>query len=582
MSTTDTLERPPSTEFEALAPKDWGEVFVEVAGDNWPYDIEAGSEDLGHIRSNMRKLDSFLLRDARYHEGSMYPLGDRDIVHQNAIDAATMLTNLLENDQLDEIEFTDRFAESEAASPMGNTAQVGTLVAAADAWSNSRRTGVLLNASRPEVRDYKINSERSSGRGRIRAVAEGAPNTTVEVPLALGDIEMETLIESGSQEDKLAVITTMTANDRWVGENNKQERDAATNHELAQIREIAMSLGEMNPAEQNLLAMNIIKHCESLSGADDEETIKMAAELLDIAMHALSSDMLRKKVGDYIQEFGNQSGSEVAEASINGVSDIEIGLATQQELENRREANRTGVAVRVPISALQGITSSSHRILSRMDTFHSTGGGSGLNEMVVSTELGHGWSNVNDKLNQPPIYGIVVPDKDRILDLRNGGDWARDYGEVAVILKPEIQDRVTTINGDSGQLGQYGIVMSYEDGEKTAVQRDMAGTLDNGKYVEAQIHGGVEVDDIAEVVIPFSSGEGSFIDNIAYFKQLVVNSPDITITVEVNDIEKFDSSTQHYREPLLVEQPELEWLPDELRAKIAERVSAKNGIEVKL
>ncbi len=100
-----------------------------------------------------------------------------------------------------------------------------------------------------------------------------------------------------------------------------------------------------------------------------------------------------------------------------------------------------------------------------------------------------------------PIYGYVMT--------RSAGDTGNrqgQYGEVSVVLKPEVSARTTVTHGDSFDTYDPPAPVPFNDVERASAERlaMAASGLGYGKpsYVEAQIHGGVTLDDIDYIEVP--------------------------------------------------------------------------------
>lgn len=113
-------------------------------------------------------------------------------------------------------------------------------------------------------------------------------------------------------------------------------------------------------------------------------------------------------------------------------------------------------------------------------------------------------------IEERPIYGFL---SDRNLADDVGEDFLGQYGDLTIRLKDDTLDRTTFNTGDS--LGtrtqaptpfrapEAASISPYElpdllDGTET----DFTSLAKGSGYVEAQVHGGVTLDDIAEVLIP--------------------------------------------------------------------------------
>lgn len=126
-----------------------------------------------------------------------------------------------------------------------------------------------------------------------------------------------------------------------------------------------------------------------------------------------------------------------------------------------------------------------------------------------------------------PIYGYVALDGVRPVGVGSGelGGVATDalsqYGNVQVILKDDVRRRTTALFGDSLNNMSEGLPSSVDDPSWRSFTPSRGGLTSEGltgldrsgdmpgfrsdSYAEAQIHGGVSVDDIEEVVLPSAS-----------------------------------------------------------------------------
>jgi hypothetical protein len=163
-----------------------------------------------------------------------------------------------------------------------------------------------------------------------------------------------------------------------------------------------------------------------------------------------------------------------------------------------------------PIVVRRKNESSLRRILEdgRMKTQFETGTSSGLldtegRKKLEDAALGIPTDTPDAKR---PVYGVVSPGGVKAVDGKRAVD---EYGDIQLVLKPSVRDRTTVTVGDS--------LVSPTENAVTAVAApidhpDWRAALPNGvknlgdsrfeskNYVEAQIHNGVTVDDIQEVV----------------------------------------------------------------------------------
>lgn len=164
------------------------------------------------------------------------------------------------------------------------------------------------------------------------------------------------------------------------------------------------------------------------------------------------------------------------------------------------------IAVRVTAEGLENVLRTG-----RFKTVHETYKTQGFNNGRVRGEVEEqifGIDPDGGEKEKRPVYGYVAVNGIR----RPGADSALgQYGSVQVVLKDEVRKRTTASNGDS--IGKRRTVRpspvdapqhwSYNVTGQPAGQYGVDGeVLMNRGYAEAQVHGGVSVDDIEEVVFP--------------------------------------------------------------------------------
>lgn len=162
------------------------------------------------------------------------------------------------------------------------------------------------------------------------------------------------------------------------------------------------------------------------------------------------------------------------------------------------------VAVRVTTDALENILRTG-----RFKTVHETYRSGGSNNPAKRGELEEQLFGIDPKTSPKetrPVYGYVAV---------NGIRWQKrdsalgQYGNVQVVLKDQVRERTTASNGNS--MGHRGSVMpspvndpqywswatrGQQQGQYSVDPEELA----QRSYAEAQIHGGVDVGDIEEVV----------------------------------------------------------------------------------
>jgi hypothetical protein len=107
---------------------------------------------------------------------------------------------------------------------------------------------------------------------------------------------------------------------------------------------------------------------------------------------------------------------------------------------------------------------------------------------------------VDTSAKDRPIYGYVFDPSATGRELASLGNGMVDqYGDVRLVLKPEVRDRTTITGGDS--LDKKGLAVPLT-GKLTESDYRAASLYAPASYYEAQIHRGVKVSDIAAAHIP--------------------------------------------------------------------------------
>lgn len=103
-----------------------------------------------------------------------------------------------------------------------------------------------------------------------------------------------------------------------------------------------------------------------------------------------------------------------------------------------------------------------------------------------------------------PIYGYLNTDNNGF----NTDEELARYGQVRIVLKPEVRKRTTITVGDSLELFEQrqavGTPLLNPGKEVVDGKADDLAKIppDFSEFIEAQIHGGVRVSDIAEIKLP--------------------------------------------------------------------------------
>ena len=176
-------------------------------------------------------------------------------------------------------------------------------------------------------------------------------------------------------------------------------------------------------------------------------------------------------------------------------ADVECELATIQSLIDDAQ-----IAVRVTVEALTGILRGR-----RFKTTHTTGTSGGLvnadDRTVTETQL-------FGEHEHHPVYAYLTTDDDR-----GGPGSTAMYGGIKVVLRNAVRDRSTVSSEDSLNMGvlpspatavdRYSFRWLHPGTSEYAASMITGVATGNAyAYFEAQVHGGVTVDDIDEVWVP--------------------------------------------------------------------------------
>jgi hypothetical protein len=259
--------------------------------------------------------------------------------------------------------------------------------------------------------------------------------------------------------------------------------------------------------KQRLAEELVALKAEDLSGGYDYDRSVRISELED---EAKLSDVEYNRVYQLAQIAANTERWRKAKAP-----DMSLG-ELQADMERRSKETLAGkpVAVRVTPAALSGILEGG-RFKSQFETNRSNG----LLDKGRRAEMERRWFGLaaNTDPARRPIYGYVA-----VGGVRSGDGALDQYGGIQVVLKDGVKSRTTATWGDSLNIPDYTIPepldgmtwRSYAlptagigNGELKKLDRDVdSPDWREHNYVEAQIHGGVSVSDIAEVVLDKAPG----------------------------------------------------------------------------
>ena len=174
-------------------------------------------------------------------------------------------------------------------------------------------------------------------------------------------------------------------------------------------------------------------------------------------------------------------------SDIKAQSDFDSGLKSVEKLTQvSADYKHDRVMTVVPLSAIDSVLGT-RRIMSQFEVGTSMGYlAYGFRSVLEASQFGYPPSM---RPASRPIYGVSVPEKMGLADFK----WSENYGELKFVMKDEVQGRTTYTIGDSAnevaRPAPIGVVAPTSMYESSIV------------HAEAQMHGSISLDDVAEVIV---------------------------------------------------------------------------------
>jgi hypothetical protein len=174
-------------------------------------------------------------------------------------------------------------------------------------------------------------------------------------------------------------------------------------------------------------------------------------------------------------------------SDIRAQADFDSGTKSVEKLTQvSADYKHDRVMTVVPLSAINSVLDT-RRIMSQFEVGASRGYLSyGFRSVLEASQFGYPPSM---RPASRPIYGVSVPEK---MDT-SAFMWSEQYGELKFVMKDEVQGRTTYTIGDSANdiarpapIGVVAPTSMYEYA---------------GVHAEAQMHGSISLDDVAEVIV---------------------------------------------------------------------------------
>lgn len=359
---------------------------------------------------------------------------------------------------------------------------------------------------------------------RSGLVLQDAPPTLV----TQGDLFPETLIQTSSQapESTPAVVEPTAKN----GPDTAQIPPGAAQNAVDSAKFTGPAVEIPSTLDQSLVDEYLAlaaKHTvsdkmydASAPGLTPDENVRMYE--LSVKIGEQSDDTVRNR----IEQLGKIEGALNAWRAEHGVTDSPSALKKQLADSVRKHFAGKKIGMRVTEPALAAIIASG-RVKSQFET--NTSGG--WNNPKYRAKYEAQWFGIGQGLDpgeasqvapeKRPIYGYVMLDGVRPAR-KTQQDVLSFYGDIQVVLRDNVRKRTTAMFGDSLNEQNYGMPSPVDDPtwesftpqpgfnpkspvQMPLVQRDRdpkSQIFRQTAYAEAQIHDGVTVADIEEVIFP--------------------------------------------------------------------------------
>lgn len=174
-------------------------------------------------------------------------------------------------------------------------------------------------------------------------------------------------------------------------------------------------------------------------------------------------------------------------SDIRAQADFDSGRKSVEKLTQvSADYKHDRVMTVVPLSAIDSVLGT-RRIMSQFEVGASMGYlAYGFRSVLEASQFGYPPSM---RPASRPIYGVSAPEKMDVGDFM----WSEQYGELKFVMKDEVQGRTTYTIGDSAneiaRPAPIGVVAPTSMYEASEI------------HAEAQMHGSISLDDVAEVIV---------------------------------------------------------------------------------
>lgn len=381
--------------------------------------------------------------------------------------------------------------------------------------------------------------------GRTEHVRQDAPWDARRRPIQLEDADVEALTVS-TEDDKISFLSEILNPYRY-----RKGIDAPKEDIDAQAREenIASDLLDTLPNSwrKDLMATEAVKFYLN-------KHINKP-ELAQKALQLISNQELRDGLVASIQLASESSPQQIVKGveatSPKALEDLLKYTSEEQNNAMKQEAiekaNQFAVTINTPLINLEKVLFDTFHILSfdRTKKSSATGWESGVS-MRRHQEDRRGFHPEYESILDRPIYAaLVVSDKEKI----TGG--APRYGGCVITLKDEVAlNRTIYTSGDSSHSADSS--KERQDDDRLAMPEATVAKIlydkqekenkrlgrHSGDYIEAQVLGGVDVNDIESITIPWRG----VLMHFGILKTIQEEYPSLNLSVSVDSSEKDPSN----------------------------------------
>lgn len=333
-------------------------------------------------------------------------------------------------------------------------------------------------------------------------------------------------------------ITVMTREGE-IGYEIKASDDYIQKNEQEQKRYHDSAISYFSSGRAGELTMAYVRDAMTLDGILNQmiadERVKMplatAGEIQDRILQKQSPEdisAVKSALESHLEKVTDKDAAEEYARKLK--YGIVSGKTKEQLIEEGWEQRvdllkKSKLAIRVPVSVVNKVFDD-QRMKSQFETGSSQGA---LNDKMrrdfEKGSMGVPWKIEDSKR---PIYGYVS-DEHGLHD----NSSLRHYGHVAFILKEGLKDRTTVTFGDS--LDHRLPASMYRDPKQYSVAPAEFGevTLKTSLYTEAQIHGGVSMNDVEDIIVSEQVLVDARKDRFDSFAELIENASFYSIDVKV-------------------------------------------------